>query len=116
MFDITQIASALADVGDVLPAAFLGVRIGLDIHGQSAGGSALDLIFDGRPLDPRITFTRAAGPATFVGSDGLIQSAGTNVARQDYDPVTLAWRGLLVEQARTNSILRSEEFDNASWT
>jgi hypothetical protein len=30
--------------------------------------------------------------------------------------VTLAPRGLLVEEARTNLLLRSEEFDNAAWT
>jgi hypothetical protein len=35
--------------------------------------------------------------------------------RFDYDPVTLAPRGLLIEEQRTNLLLRSEEFDNASW-
>jgi hypothetical protein len=36
--------------------------------------------------------------------------------RFDYDPVTLAPKGLLIEEQRTNLLLRSEEFDNASWT
>ena len=44
-----------------------------------------------KTLDPRVTFTRASS-ATYVGSDGLIKSAVTNL------------------------VLRSEEFDNASWT
>ena len=35
--------------------------------------------------------------------------------RFDYDPVTLQPRGLLIEEQRTNLLLRSEEFDNASW-
>jgi hypothetical protein len=35
--------------------------------------------------------------------------------RFDYDPVTLLPRGLLVEEARTNLLLRSQEFDNAAW-
>jgi hypothetical protein len=35
--------------------------------------------------------------------------------RFDYDPVTKAPRGLLVEEQRTNLLLRSEEFENASW-
>jgi hypothetical protein len=35
--------------------------------------------------------------------------------RFDYDPVTLLPRGFLVEEARTNLLLRSEEFDNAAW-
>ena len=37
-------------------------------------------------------------------------------ARFDYDPVTLAPRGILIEEQRTNLLLRSEEFDNAAWT
>jgi hypothetical protein len=34
--------------------------------------------------------------------------------RFDYDPVTLAPKGLLIEEQRTNLLLRSEEFDNAA--
>lgn len=33
-----------------------------------------------------------------------------------YDPVTLASQGILVEEARTNLLLQSQTFDNASWT
>jgi hypothetical protein len=36
--------------------------------------------------------------------------------RFDYDPVTLAPKGLLIEEQRTNLFERSEEFDNAYWT
>jgi hypothetical protein len=36
--------------------------------------------------------------------------------RFDYDPVTLLPRGLLVEEARTNLLTYSEQFDNAAWT
>jgi hypothetical protein len=35
--------------------------------------------------------------------------------RIDYNPATLAARGLLVEEARTNVLLRSAEFNNAVW-
>ena len=35
--------------------------------------------------------------------------------RFDYDPVTLAPRGLLIEEARTNLVLRSEEINDATW-
>jgi hypothetical protein len=69
----------------------------------------------GDTLDPRITFTRST-TATFVGSNGLIQSAAINAPRFDYDPVTLAPKGLLIEEQRVNLLLRSEEFDNASWS
>ena len=62
-----------------------------------------------------ITFTRASS-ATFTGSNGLIQSAAIDAPRFDYDPVTLAAKGLLIEEQRTNLSLYSEQFDDASWT
>lgn len=40
---------------------------------------------------------------------------GVYPPRFDYDPVTLAPRGLLIEEQRTNLLLRSEEFTNAAW-
>jgi hypothetical protein len=55
---------------------------------------------------PTPTFTRAS-TATFVGSNGLIQSAAINAARFDHDPVTLACKGLLIEEARTNLVFPS---------
>jgi len=61
-----------------------------------------------------ITFTRASS-GTFTGSDGLIATASTDVPRFDHNPTTGESLGLLVEEARTNLLLRSEEFDNASW-
>jgi hypothetical protein len=65
-------------------------------------------------LDPRITFTRST-TATFVGSNGLIQTAAINAPRFDYDPATLAAKGLLIEEQRTNLLLYSQQFDDASW-
>jgi len=62
-----------------------------------------------------VTFTRASS-GTYVGSDGVLQSAITNEARFDHNPITGKSLGLLMEEERTNLILRSEEFDNASWT
>jgi hypothetical protein len=75
----------------------------------------LDLDFaNSKTLDPRITFTRSSG-GSYVGADGLIKYAGVNEARFDHNPVTLESLGLLVEEARTNLITYSEQFDNASW-
>ena len=65
---------------------------------------SLDLNFaKTKRLDPRITFTRASS-GTYVGRDGLIKTAGVNEARFDYSPTTGESLGLLVEEARTNSI------------
>jgi hypothetical protein len=54
-------------------------------------------------LDPRITFTRAS-TGTFTDSVGVLQTAAIDAPRFDYDPVTLACKGLLIEESRTNSI------------
>jgi len=61
-----------------------------------------------------VTFTRASS-GTFVDSAGTLQTAATDVPRFDHNPTTGESLGLLVEEARTNLVLRSEEFDNASW-
>jgi len=62
-----------------------------------------------------ITFTRST-TATFVGSNGLIQTAAIDAPRFDFDPVTLAPLGILIEEQRVNLLLYSAEFDNAGWT
>ncbi len=62
-----------------------------------------------------ITFTRAS-EGTVVNSAGQIEIVAANVPRFDHDPVTGESLGLLPEEQRTNLLLRSEEFDNASWT
>ena len=56
---------------------------------------------------PAITFTRASN-ATFFDASGTLQTAGNNVPRFDHDPATGASRGLLIEDARTNSIRNSQ--------
>jgi hypothetical protein len=61
-----------------------------------------------------ITFTRST-TATFVGSNGLIQSAAIDAPRFDFDPVTLAPKGFLIEEQRVNLLLYSDQFDNAAW-
>jgi hypothetical protein len=62
-----------------------------------------------------ITFTRST-TATFVGSNGLIQTAAIDAPRFDYNPVTLAANGLLIEAQRTNLLLYSDQFQQATWS
>jgi hypothetical protein len=71
------------------------------------GRPALVLNFIGTTaLDSRIAFTRST-TGTFIGSNGLIQSAAINAPRFDYNPTTLAPLGLLMEEGRTNLFLNS---------
>lgn len=56
---------------------------------------------------PTPVFTRANATATFIGSDGLIQTAIANQARFDHDPNTLVCKGLLIEEQRTNLVYPS---------
>jgi len=60
------------------------------------------------------------GAQLSVGPYALDYTPTTSAAvygpRFDYDPVTLAARGLLVEEQRTNLATYSEAFDNAAWT
>jgi hypothetical protein len=53
--------------------------------------------------------------ASSTATDYTRNFGGLFPPRFDYNPVTLAPRGLLIEEQRTNLVLRSEEFDNASW-
>ncbi len=68
---------------------------------------AMMLDFLSGVLDSRITFVRAS-TATFTGSNGLLQTAAIDAPRFDYDPVTLAPKGLLIEETRTNLLLNSD--------
>lgn len=60
------------------------------------------------------TFTRAT-TATTVLPSGLIGSVASGVLRSYYDPTSLAYLGALFERQRTNLLLRSEEFNDATW-
>ena len=81
---------------------------------DGGGGPSLNLTLTST-LDPRITFTRASS-GTYFNSSGVLTTASTDTARFDYNPATLAAKGLLIEEARTNVFVRSQELDNASWT
>lgn len=70
------------------------------------------------PLISDLSITEGVGPAVFTRSttgtfvdqgDGLVKTAAIDVARFESS-------GVLIEGANTNDILRSEEFDNASWS
>ena len=80
---------------------------------EGGDGSTLNLDFTTGVLDPRLTFTRAS-TATYINSQGYVTTmaaAPTNdptKARFDYDPTTLAPRGLLIEGTATNLVTYSD--------
>ena len=82
-------------------------------------GSTLSLDFTtmSGTIDSRITFSRADATAlaTFVNSSGIVTNVATAQApRFDFDPTTLAAKGLLLEAPATNLCLQSNTF-NTTW-
>jgi hypothetical protein len=91
------------------PAAIAGVAPTLDYR------FALDRReIEAISLTDKLTYTGATN-GTFVNRSGLVERATTDLPRFDHGPVSRQSLGLLVEEARTNLLVRSEEFDNASW-
>lgn len=74
------------------------------------------LDFTSGVLDSRITIARALNTATAVNSSGYVAVVNADLPRFDYNPTTLACRGLLIEETRTNLALQSQTFNTASWT
>lgn len=61
-----------------------------------------------------VDFSRASS-ATYLGSDGLIQTASNNIPRVEYDASGNV-KGLLIEEARTNLVTYSEDFSQSYWS
>ena len=67
---------------------------------------SLVLDFTKGVLPAGLTFSRSS-IATRINASGLIETVGNDVPRFDYDPVTLAPKGILIEESRTNIYLNS---------
>ena len=65
-----------------------------------------------KPLDQNFTFTRAS-TASFLGSNNLLQTAASGMPRIDY--VGNSSGHILLEPARTNEFLQSNNLSNNSW-
>lgn len=63
--------------------------------------------------DLGLTFTRAS-VAYQLNADGFLESVAAGVLRDGH--YVNGRRSILLESARTNKLVRSQEFDNASWT
>jgi hypothetical protein len=53
---------------------------------------------------------------TYFDSAGVMQTAAINAVRIHHNPDTKEFLGLLIENASTNLLTYSEQFDNAAWT
>jgi hypothetical protein len=89
---------------------------------QSGGGLSYPTVrpkFDlnlirNRSIPPEYSYTRNSS-GTYVGADGLIKTAAVNEPRFEFDVVTGEYKGLLIEEARTNQLTYSNTFD-VDWT
>jgi len=73
----------------------------------------LDFV-NSRSVDPRITVTRSSAAAR-RNEKGQIETIAANIPRIDFDPVTGACKGLLVEEQRTNLLTYSDQIENSAW-
>ena len=90
----------------------LGIGLSLALR-QRRGVAGFD--FSGGALPPGASLARASA-ATCWSAAGLLVSVPANAARFDHDPVTRKPRGLLIEGAQTNALLRSGELGSAPWS
>jgi hypothetical protein len=68
------------------------------------------------PVDGSGDFTVSRnGTATYFDKDGLLKTALANEPRLEFN-TDGTFKGVLVERAATNLILRSEEFENVYWS
>jgi hypothetical protein len=75
------------------------------------------LIFDAaNSIFPTAYADVRASSATNFNSSGILSTVASNTPRYDYNPTTLAFRGLLVEDTATNLALGSNDFSDASQT
>lgn len=72
----------------------------------------------GAQLEKRDTLTDylPTTSAALVRYQPVLQTAAIDAARFDHDLATSESKGLLIEEARTNLLTYSSEFDNAAWT
>jgi len=84
---------------------------------EASDGSTLSLDFTqmSSMATSGFTFERSSsttpggvGTATFINSSGYVQSVAADIPRFEYDPITLAPRGLLLEGSVANLLLYSQ--------
>jgi hypothetical protein len=97
-------------------------------HGMLTSVAALAIVAGGGGPSPAKTFDFTLGSlpsgvtfsrttqGSYFNSSGVLTLAAIDVPRLDYDPSTLAAKGLLIEPAATNLALQSGDLANAAWS
>jgi hypothetical protein len=105
------------------------VRYSVTVQGRTGGGTVQigvqdrnasgfgEILIWGFQVEQRSAVTAYTPTTTqpITNYVPVLLSAANNVARFDHNPVTGESLGLLIEEQRTNLILRSEDIANASW-
>lgn len=86
-----------------------------DIYATGIPAGFTTVLSEANGLSSAVTVARNSIGTRF-NSSGILETISANLPRFDYDPSTLAFRGLLIEEQRTNIALRSSELDAAVWT
>lgn len=90
----------------------LSGSLNADIYAQSANNQ---FGWAGNGTSGVLVWGAQVEQASTAGPYYATTTAANGAPRFDYNPTTLAPRGLLIEEQRTNLLLRSEQFDNAAW-
>lgn len=96
------------DASAVSPGTLSYLSVGLRGGQAPANSNTADLLVWGAQLEP---VTYQTTPSTYVATTASAYYG----PRFDYDPVTLAPKGLLIEEARTNLLTYSNDVSNAAW-
>lgn len=91
-----------------------GLGLGLNYPAVGVPVTAYSYSASSLAVPTGFTFARAS-TGTFLGSNGLMQTAAINTARFEYD-AGARLLGLLIEEGKTNFARVNRAFDNAYWT
>jgi hypothetical protein len=108
-------AAALMFLGLSATSTFTSVSRGFDSY---AGDNTSEILYWGAQLEQRSAVSSYTPTTTqpITNYIPVLLTAQNNIPRFEHNPVTGESLGLEIEEQRTNLMLRSEEFENASWT
>jgi hypothetical protein len=94
-----------------------GSGFAIRLRGDWATSDSADLLVWGAQLELRSTSTAyvATVDAPITNYLPVLQTAATNVARFDHDPITGESLGLMIEGTRTNLFTNSNNFSSSTW-